>query len=338
MSDKSRLYWRLVDALSKSEAPVYCVGGSNPYDIHAGALRLRVHVSAVHDADRSDEDEARIQCRGELPAEMRSGLAQGLQPVVLGYAEDSDVFCAWDPSQFVKRGDQAGRFSLYTRWSVVERAAKSGLAVYVDNKDQRVLAFDDSAAFGYCAAAPVAHRSVTSRTSGTLYKLLASALGAPKDVPTEPPGILSKIRKKVTKVTAGYARDPQFPKLVLPAYGWSCAMCGVQLGLVDAAHIVPHGHPKGVAHVRNGVALCKLHHAAYDTSLLYIDDSYRIILNQTRVDSLKDQDRAEGLGAFAGLHNTKLALPQKSSQHPDKGLIRLANSLRTPAGLAAGAE
>ena len=34
--------------------------------------------------------------------------------------------------------------------------------------------------------------------------------------------------------------------------------------LLDAAHIVPDGEPCGDPRVPNGLALCKLHHAAFD--------------------------------------------------------------------------
>lgn len=32
---------------------------------------------------------------------------------------------------------------------------------------------------------------------------------------------------------------------------------------IDAAHIVEDGHELGIAAVRNGLALCKIHHAAF---------------------------------------------------------------------------
>jgi putative restriction endonuclease len=38
--------------------------------------------------------------------------------------------------------------------------------------------------------------------------------------------------------------------------------------LLDAAHIIPDGAPKGDPVVPNGLALCKLHHAAFDANLV----------------------------------------------------------------------
>jgi hypothetical protein len=38
--------------------------------------------------------------------------------------------------------------------------------------------------------------------------------------------------------------------------------------LLDAAHILPDSHPRGEPVVSNGLALCKLHHAAFDGPML----------------------------------------------------------------------
>ena len=71
-------------------------------------------------------------------------------------------------------------------------------------------------------------------------------------------------------------------------------MCGIQLDLVDAAHIVPHAHPKGLDAVSNGLALCALHHRSYDTGLLYVDGEYSIHLNSAK--AMASAKNREGRG------------------------------------------
>lgn len=39
---------------------------------------------------------------------------------------------------------------------------------------------------------------------------------------------------------------------------------------IDAAHIIPDHDEAGIAAVRNGMSLCKIHHAAYDCNILGI--------------------------------------------------------------------
>jgi putative restriction endonuclease len=80
-------------------------------------------------------------------------------------------------------------------------------------------------------------------------------------------------------------RDPKFSEEILRIYERSCAVCGMScrfdddlLGL-DAAHVqaVQYGGPDIV---QNGLALCKLHHWAFDRGAMAIDDGYRVVVSQ----------------------------------------------------------
>lgn len=54
----------------------------------------------------------------------------------------------------------------------------------------------------------------------------------------------------------------------LDAYKKTCCVCRRQLGLVQAAHIIPHSEPDSPNTVQNGLAMCIEHHRLYDDSLL----------------------------------------------------------------------
>jgi putative restriction endonuclease len=78
-------------------------------------------------------------------------------------------------------------------------------------------------------------------------------------------------------------RDRQFTIDVLENFRYSCAFCGFHAVLnrvatgIDAAHV--HWHSlKGPDDVENGIALCKLHHWAFDKGILGIDDEERICI------------------------------------------------------------
>lgn len=72
------------------------------------------------------------------------------------------------------------------------------------------------------------------------------------------------------------ARDPRFREIVLRAYHSRCAFCGYDLRLdgalvgLEAAHIrwKQYGGP---CEVNNGLALCSLHHSAFDMGAIGID-------------------------------------------------------------------
>ena len=79
------------------------------------------------------------------------------------------------------------------------------------------------------------------------------------------------------------ARSVAFKLSVTRLYNYKCSVCEEALmspdGMVelDAAHIVPRGR-LGIDDARNGIALCKRHHWAFDSGLFGIDDRRRVIL------------------------------------------------------------
>jgi putative restriction endonuclease len=69
----------------------------------------------------------------------------------------------------------------------------------------------------------------------------------------------------------------EFRARVLYAYRTACAICEMPYAsLLDAAHIRPYGEPGGERDVKNGLALCSIHHRAYDKKLLGIDGEHRL--------------------------------------------------------------
>src|SRR6266511_1601323 len=71
-------------------------------------------------------------------------------------------------------------------------------------------------------------------------------------------------RRYITAATQRRLHQVAFRVRVLQAYKERCAVCRLRhVELLDAAHILPDGHPKGLPVVPNGLALCKIHHAAY---------------------------------------------------------------------------
>jgi putative restriction endonuclease len=78
-------------------------------------------------------------------------------------------------------------------------------------------------------------------------------------------------------------RDQQFTIDVLENFRYSCAFCGFHAVLnrvatgIDAAHV--HWRSlHGPDDVENGIALCKLHHWAFDKGILGIDDQEHICI------------------------------------------------------------
>jgi putative restriction endonuclease len=80
-------------------------------------------------------------------------------------------------------------------------------------------------------------------------------------------------------------RDQGFRRIVVSTYDHRCALCGVRIltpeghTAVDAAHIVPWSRSRN-DDIRNGMALCKLCHWAFDEGMVGVSDKYDVITSR----------------------------------------------------------
>ena len=90
----------------------------------------------------------------------------------------------------------------------------------------------------------------------------------------QPGGLVSTadIRAYATRDARYRLHQQRFKVDVMRAYRHRCAICMLrERELVQAAHIVPDTETAGIAAVVNGLALCAIHHLAFDRNLVGID-------------------------------------------------------------------
>ncbi len=81
------------------------------------------------------------------------------------------------------------------------------------------------------------------------------------------------------------SRNQGFRRAVVSTYDHRCALCGIRIvtseghTAVDAAHIVPWSQTHN-DDIRNGMALCKLCHWAFDEGMLGVSDSYAVVTSR----------------------------------------------------------
>jgi putative restriction endonuclease len=123
-------------------------------------------------------------------------------------------------------------------------------------------------------------------------------------------------RTYITTVVRQRLHQRSFRERVIRAYHDQCALCRLRHHeLLDAAHIIPDIEPKGLPSVRNGISLCKFHHAAFDAHILGITPEYAI---QIRGDVLKEEDGPMLQHALQELHGARIVLPRDKNSWPDK--------------------
>ena len=86
------------------------------------------------------------------------------------------------------------------------------------------------------------------------------------------PMVVDEARRSYTSRLARMRlHQAEFRHRVITAYATTCAVCRLRhWELLDAAHILPDVHPLWAPIVPNGIALCKIHHAAFDSNILGI--------------------------------------------------------------------
>lgn len=110
--------------------------------------------------------------------------------------------------------------------------------------------------------------------------------------------------------------QPAFRTRVLTAYRIRCAICSLAHGsLLDAAHIIPDSEPDGSPTVSNGLALCKIHHAAYDQDLIGVSPDLRVVVD---AELLAERDGPMLLHGLQEMHGRLLTTPSRSVHHPDR--------------------
>ena len=133
----------------------------------------------------------------------------------------------------------------------------------------------------------------------------------------QPGGLVSAadVRAYATREARYRLHQQRFKLDVMRAYRHRCAICRLrERELVQAAHIVPDSEPEGIAAVVNGLALCAIHHLAFDRNLLGVDPDGVIHIARRL---LRETDGPMLSSGLQGFHGERLALPKDPRDRPD---------------------
>jgi putative restriction endonuclease len=317
----SDLKYLLIDSLRLYSDNVVFIDGNNPYRFSINKKTFYVLIKNVHESGdgRGNQDECRIQISESK--NFNDAMNSKTDVIVLGYFADEKVFTAWNPYLMRDRFNQKQTISLYSRFSVQKQAAISKIAAYRDSNGQSVLSFLPDYLGLYLENLSNIHLLDDVELLALVNQsdtLNTQNLDGEVDFP----------EGHLTITHTRYKRDPRFKTIVYDAYDNRCAMCGIQLELIEAAHIVPHSHEKGTDEIGNGISLCALHHTAYDRSLIFFDEQFNILINDSKMEYLQKVGLDSGFRKFQTLAFDKVQLPTNHTLRPNIENIKLANQAR----------
>lgn len=126
-------------------------------------------------------------------------------------------------------------------------------------------------------------------------------------------------REYATRSVKVRLHQRRFRQLVVHAYRRRCAICTLRHEpLLDAAHILPDRHERGLPEIPNGLSLCKIHHSAYDVNILGVDADYRV---HVREDILREKDGPMLRWGLQEMNDRVLHLPRDERNKPNRDFL-----------------
>jgi putative restriction endonuclease len=242
--------------------------------------------------------------------------------LLLGYEPDNAAFVGFDIS---RHQNFTGRSpSIQVPIGTVTEALNQGFAFHEKGNDEIAVAFRPDLVLAYAQNASVLHQhGGTPQVAALLAQAASTGAFNQQGLQALPPD-----RQKIVRTVASFARASDFRKRILDAYHQACAITGIQLNLVQAAHILPVGAPGSTDETANGICLSPTLHEAFDRSLVYLDDNLVLRINDPALASLSQRGVDAGIQSLRAFADRRIAVPQDQNDWPSLTYIRMANEFR----------
>ena len=325
--NKAQLLSILEDAVRESQWNLLHL---SPRDEHPARYQLyrdreshtvRVYIwNLTPGGQNRPEDEWRIQATGIDRFEQEPNG----KTLILGWQDERAVFAGFDLAQHQSTLGHSP--SIQLRQAALDQAAVDGFAVHSKGSGELAIAFRPDFLGAYAANLESLHAcGQVPQEASSLDEIGRSPDSDEEEVLAQQ---FAEPRLYAVLSARRSLRESSFRRRVLTAYGQRCAMCGIQLRLLDGAHILPAAHPESTDETCNGVALCALHHRAFDRAFVAFDPEFRVHVNEAMAAQLEEADRAGGLPSFRSALRPVLGLPPDKRDRPAPHFVEAANHFR----------
>lgn len=268
--------------------------------------------------------------RPSLPHEYRIQMTTVSSPLTFNPSGPT-VLLGYEPNLKMLAGFDLNRHRSFTKGSpsvqidvrTVREALQHGLAFDRKGNNEIAIGVRPDQFLTYLRNVDELHRLGTHAG----LSLLLSKASSLQTIAEEEVKALAPERRRLVQTISRLSRQANFRQQVLHAYGNRCAVTGMQLRLIDAAHILPVGAPDSADDVQNGIALSPTYHRAFDSGLIYLDEDLTMKIHAERESALETQSLDGGLEQFKASLGRILRPPDKR-QWPNPVFIRKANRYR----------
>ena len=242
--------------------------------------------------------------------------------ILIGYEPNIKAFAGFDLSKhstFSRRSP-----SIQININSLRTAIRDGFNFTRKGNDEIAIGFRRDHILAYAMNAEELHR-FGADTATTALLTRASRLQPMDETEVN---ALPVERRRIVSTVSKLSRENDFRNKVIVAYDRKCAITGLQLKLIDAAHILPVGAEGSNDEVANGICLSPTFHRAYDQRLIYLSEDFRMRINPAKEQELIQQNLDGGLHDFKSTLEREIFLPADRRQYPSAEMIRRANVFR----------
>lgn len=264
-------------------------------------------------------DEYRIQITGVTRFEQR----EGEKTLILGWWENVGVFAGFD---FSMHNNILGASpSIQIKELNLRNALINGFSPCDKGNGEIAIAFRPDFFGDYVRDLENLHNLGETHHD---IELVEQIVNGDIEINSVAVNALPERRQQTLTLVNKKLREKDFAKRVLTAYGNQCAFSGIQLKLVDAAHILPVSIEISTDETSNGIALSALYHRAFDRGLVTLNDQYQIIVHSQKLNMLRELGFDSGTKQFLKQLRPVIIVPPAINDRPNVNFIREANRLR----------
>jgi putative restriction endonuclease len=322
-----RLVESITDAFAEAGAAAVLVSDMrvHPRRFHvaSGQISLSLWVylwTLTHGGGAArPRDEYRVQLTGVTPP-----LPQNPDgaTILIGYEPNLNCFAGFDLAKHQTFSQRSP--SIQININALRLALRDGLAFTRKGNDEIAIAFRPDHILSYAVNSDALHMQGADATMSDLLTRVSHFAPIPEaeiaSLPVE--------RQRIVATVSRLSRENDFRRKVIVAYDRRCAVTGLQLRLVDAAHILPVGAEGSNDEVTNGIALSPTYHRAYDQGLIYLSENFEMRINPVKEREMVHLHLHGGLEQFKQCLGHQILLPPDRRQWPAAQCIARANAFR----------
>lgn len=256
---------------------------------------------------------------GQARSERGSLAFRDAYVVLLGFSPDYGVFVGWEARLYSSFAYSA---NVQVREPLLVEARNSGWSVAspraLRNSTEVRVAFAAGNLLPYFRAGREADVRELTGEWREAYLLSRAPKFDAENLPSRTRDLERYIeRQRQRSITTRLSRDAKFAPRVKEQFDYSCAVCAVQLEIIEAAHIIPVNDVHSSDDVWNGLSLCPSHHALFDARRFVIEPDLKIAVDHETVTFLQESSRAIGIELLTNFGGHKIRTPhfwQKSAE------------------------